>query len=125
MHRLEAIGSIMKFLAICLSYLFFKDGDFMLKILSLSPTAIKVQWNCTQVKPITLAWRGGLVKNALEQWQRTDMKVFDWCQNDNNIGQQVSTMISDLEEGMQYSLSVTEEFIPIHEFKTLTSGQHK
>ena len=125
MHRLEAIGSIMKFLAIFPSYLSFADGDFTLKTLSLSPTAIKVQWNCTQVKPITLAWRGGLVKNALEQWQRTDMKVFDWCQNDNRIGQQVDTMISDLEEGMEYSLSVTEEFIPIHEFETLTSGQHK
>ena len=100
------------------------DG-LTLKILPLSPTSIKVQWNCTRVKPFTLAWRGGLVKNALEQWQRIDMKVLDRCQNDSRIGQQVNIMISDLEEGMEYSLSVTEEFIPIYSFKTMTSGQYK
>lgn len=97
------------------------DGS-RLKLLLLSPTAINIQWNCTQVKPFTLAWRGGLVKNALEQWQRTDMKVFDRCQNDSRIGQQVNIMINDLEEGMEYSLSVTEEFTSIFSFKTMTSG---
>ena len=90
-----------------------------LQILSTSSTAVNVQWECTQGHTLTLRWRG-LDSNALERWRRNDAKILDVCQNTSN------TIISDLEEGMTYYLSITNESDTVlvsTQFDTLTSGE--
>jgi len=95
-----------------------------LQVLVLSPTAINVQLNCISFEKITLIWKG-LAENDLEEWQRCDKTVLNLCENANSIGQQVSTIISDLEEGMVYTLTVIIGCKTFNstQFKTLTAGQ--
>lgn len=117
-----------KYLHRCIpiAYICISTDDLALQILVLSPTAINVQWNCTSFDNFTLTWKG-LAKNVLEEWQRSDNKIFNLCQNTNSIGQQASIIISDLEEGMKYTLSVTIglDVVTTTQFKTLTTGQYK
>lgn len=99
-------------------------GDLALQILSVSPTAVNVQWNCPSTDNVTtLQWKA-VVKNAVEKWQRLDAKVVELCQN-ASIGQQVSTVITDLEEGVKYQFSLTqlETTLSSVNFQTLTSGE--
>ena len=96
-----------------------------LQILSTSSTAANIQWECTQAYTFTLRWRG-LDSNALERWRRNDAKALDVCQNTSNIGKEFSTIISDLEEGMTYYLSITNEsdaVLASTQLNTLTSGE--
>ena len=99
------------------------DG-LALQILSVSPTAVNVQWNCTRDN-LTLQWKA-TVKNAVEKWERKDKKVIELCQN-ASIGQQVNTVIADLEEGVEYHLSLTQFEATLSlsslNFNTLTSGE--
>lgn len=68
----------------------------------------------------TVTWKG-MIRNAMEKWERTDTKVFDLCQNVNNFGQEVNTTITDLEEGVEYNFSV--DGLGLANFNTLTSGE--
>ena len=99
-------------------------GDLALQILSVSPTAVDVQWNCPSTDNLTtLQWKA-MVKNAVERWQRTDTKVIELCQN-ASTSQQVNTVITDLEEGVKYHLSLTQfdATLSSMNFQTLTSGE--
>ena len=52
-----------------------------------------------------LTWAASL-DDGQERWQRTDNKVFDFCQDPNKIYQLVSTSISNLEEAASYTFSL-------------------
>ena len=99
-------------------------GDLALQILSVSPTAVNVQWNCPSTDNVTtLRWKA-VVKNAVAKWQRSDTKVIEPCQN-ASIDQQVNTVITDLEEGVEYQLSLIQldKTLSSLNFQTLTSGE--
>ena len=94
-------------------------GDLALQILSVSSTTVSLQWNCASTDNIALTWKG-TADNTVETWHRKDKKVFELCQT-ANISQSVQAVITDLEEGVEYSLSVTQSETGLN-FKTLTSG---
>ena len=100
-----------------------------LQILSASSTAVNVQWKCTHAHVVNITWRG-LDSNALERWRRNDAITLYPCQNASNIGKQFNTIISDLEEGMDYYLKITSNESDVNnftsvQFSTLTSGGQK
>ena len=100
----------------------YADTDnLVLQIVPVSPTTIDVQWMCTTVYNNTVTWKG-MIKNAVEKWERMDTKVFDLCKNVNNLGQEVKTTITDLEEGVEYYFSI--DGLSLVHFSTLTSGKH-
>ena len=96
-----------------------------LRILSVTSTSVTVQWNCTMVYNLSLTWKG-IIKNGVEKWKREDTKVLDVCQNFSAIGQEVNMSIIDLEEGVEYQLSLTNGSVVLgsKHFSTLTSGKH-
>ena len=95
--------------------------NLVLQIVPVSPTTIDVQWMCTTVYNNTVTWKG-MIKNVVEKWERMDTKVFDLCKNVNNLGQEVKTTITDLEEGVEYYFSI--DGLSLVHFSTLTSGKH-
>ena len=98
--------------------------DMTLRILSASSTAVNAQWKCTQAHIVNLTWRG-LDSNALERWRRNDAKTLYTCQNSSNIGKEFNTIISDLEEGIEYYFSIvngSDVAFSSTQFSTLTSG---
>ena len=100
----------------------YADTDnLVLQIVSVLPTTIDVQWMCTTVHNNTATWKG-MIKNAVEKWERTDTKVFDLCKNINSLGQEVNTTITDIEEGVEYYFSI--DGLNLVHFNTLTSGKH-
>lgn len=92
-------------------------------VLPVSPTAVNIQWmNCIELDSVTLKWEA-TVENALEKWNRADMKILDLCQKSSDPGQQVDTIITDLEEGMNYKISMLTSGVSVH-LNTLTSGEY-
>ena len=95
-------------------------GDLALQVVSVSSTVVNVQWNCISKDNIALTWKA-TADNGVETWCRKDKKVFELCQT-ANVSQNVEAVITDLEEGMEYQLSIGEPEKPFN-FKTLTSGK--
>ena len=67
-----------------------------------------------------------MIRNAVEKWKREDTKALDVCQNSSTIGQEVNTTIIDLEEGVEYRLTITDGSFALgsEHICTLTSGKH-